>query len=74
MESGLGVVREVPLSLRAPAPRLGRAEIEAIVSSGRRLLVQGGMGVHVSDGLAGKVAAIRGRYLVGAGTISEILE
>src|SRR5512138_2123906 len=55
-------------------PRLDRAAIEAIVGSGRRLLVQGGMGVHASDGLAGKVAAHRGPRLVGVGTISAVVK
>jgi NAD(P)H-dependent flavin oxidoreductase YrpB (nitropropane dioxygenase family) len=57
-----------------PAPRLDRAAIEAIVASGRRLLVQGGMGIHASDGVAGKVAAHRGARLVGVGTISAVLK
>src|SRR5512134_617697 len=56
------------------APRLDRAAIEAIVASGRRLLVQGGMGIHASDGLSGKVAAHRGARLVGVGTISAVLK
>jgi NAD(P)H-dependent flavin oxidoreductase YrpB (nitropropane dioxygenase family) len=59
---------------RAPAPRLDRAAIEAIVRSGRRLLVQGAMGIHASDGIAGKVAAHRGARLVGVGTISAVLK
>jgi NAD(P)H-dependent flavin oxidoreductase YrpB (nitropropane dioxygenase family) len=57
-----------------PAPRLDRAAIAAIVASGRRLLVQGGMGIHASDGIAGKVAAHRGDRLVGVGTISAVLK
>jgi NAD(P)H-dependent flavin oxidoreductase YrpB (nitropropane dioxygenase family) len=57
-----------------PAPRLDRATIEAIVASGRRLLVQGGMGIHASDGIAGKVAAHRGARLVGVGTVSAVLK
>jgi len=57
-----------------PAPRLDRAAIAEIVASGRRLLVQGGMGIHASDGVAGKVAAHRGRRLVGVGTISAVLK
>jgi len=57
-----------------PAPPLDRAAIEAIVASGRRLLVQGGMGIHASDGVAGKVAAHRGARLVGVGTISAVLK
>lgn len=56
------------------APRLDRAAIEAVVASGRRLLVQGGMGIHASDGLAGKVAAHRGQRLVGVGTISAVVK
>src|SRR5512142_3071007 len=55
-------------------PRLDRAAIEAIVRSGRRLLVQGGMGIHASDGLAGKVARHRGARLVGVGTISAVIK
>ncbi len=57
-----------------PFARLDRAAIEAIVRSGRRLLVQGGMGIHASDGLSGKVAAHRGPRLVGVGTISAVLK
>ncbi len=57
-----------------PAPRLDRAAIEEIVRSGRRLLVQGAMGIHASDGVSGKVAAHRGPRLVGAGTISAVLK
>ena len=51
---------------------LNRAAIEGIVRSGRRLLVQGAMGLHVSDGLAGKVAAARSGRFVCAGTISGV--
>jgi nitronate monooxygenase len=57
-----------------PLSRLDRAAVEAIVASGRRLLVQGGMGVHASDGLAGKVAAHRGARLVGVGTVSAVVK
>jgi nitronate monooxygenase len=57
-----------------PAPRLDRTAIEAILASGRRLLVQGGMGIHASDGLAGKVARHRGARLVGVGTISAVVK
>ncbi len=66
----------VPVEPRQPAPlaRLDRAAIEAIVASGRRLLVQGGMGIHASDGLAGKVAAHRGARLVGVGTVSAVVK
>jgi NAD(P)H-dependent flavin oxidoreductase YrpB (nitropropane dioxygenase family) len=63
----------VPEARRA-APRLDRVAIEQIVASGRRLLVQGGMGIHASDGLAGKVAAHHGPRLVGVGTISAVLK
>jgi NAD(P)H-dependent flavin oxidoreductase YrpB (nitropropane dioxygenase family) len=59
---------------RRAAPRLDRVAIEQIVASGRRLLVQGGMGIHASDGLAGKVAAHQGPRLVGVGTISAVLK
>ncbi len=58
----------------SPSPRLDRAAIEAIVASGRRLLVQGAMGIHASDGIAGKVAGHRGARLVGVGTISAVLK
>jgi len=58
----------------APLARLDRSAIEAIVTSGRRLLVQGGMGIHASDGVSGKVAAHRGARLVGVGTISAVLK
>jgi nitronate monooxygenase len=56
------------------APRLDRAAIEEIVRSGRRLLVQGAMGIHASDGLAGKVAGFQGQRLVGAGTVSAVVK
>jgi nitronate monooxygenase len=54
--------------------KLDRLAIEQIVRSGKRLLVQGAMGIHASDGLAGKVAAISTRRLVGVGTISAVLK
>jgi NAD(P)H-dependent flavin oxidoreductase YrpB (nitropropane dioxygenase family) len=57
-----------------PSPPLDRAAVEAIVASGRRLLVQGGMGIHASDGLSGKVAAWSGPRLVGAGTVSAVVK
>jgi nitronate monooxygenase len=57
-----------------PAPRLDREAIRAILASGRRLLVQGAMGIHASDGLAGKIARHRGPRLVGVGTISAVLK
>ena len=58
----------------APLARLDRATIEAVLRSDRRLLVQGGMGINSSDGLAGKVARHRGARLVGVGTISAVLK
>ncbi|MGB8932516.1 MAG: nitronate monooxygenase [Anaeromyxobacteraceae bacterium] len=57
-----------------PSPPLDRAAIESIVASGRRLLVQGGMGIHASDGLSGKVAAWSGPRLLGAGTVSAVVK
>ena len=57
-----------------PAPRLDRAAIAGVLRSGRRLLVQGGMGIHASDGLAGKVARHAGARLVGVGTISAVVK
>jgi nitronate monooxygenase len=57
-----------------PAPKLDRAAIAAIVASGRRLLVQGGMGIHASDGLTGKVAAVRSARFVGVGTVSAVIK
>jgi len=63
----------VPADDRA-VPRLDRAAIEGVVRSGRRLLVQGAMGIHASDGLAGRIAAHRGDRLVGVGTISAVLK
>jgi nitronate monooxygenase len=57
-----------------PLAKLDRAAVEALVASGRRLLVQGGMGIHASDGLAGKVAAHRGARLVGVGTVSAVVK
>ncbi len=57
-----------------PSPRLDRAAIEAVVASGRRLLVQGAMGIHASDGVSGLVASHRGPRLVGVGTISAVLK
>ena len=60
--------------LRRRAPRLDRRAIEEVVRSGKRLLVQGAMGIHASDGLAGKVAAMRGPRLVGVGTVSAVVK
>src|SRR5512132_4424958 len=56
----------------ARTPVLDRRTIESIVASGRALLVQGGMGLHVSDGIAGKVARARSARFVCAGTISAV--
>jgi nitronate monooxygenase len=55
-----------------PAPKLTRAAIEAMVRSGKRLLVQGAMGLHSSDGLAGKVARATSALFVTAGTVSGV--
>jgi nitronate monooxygenase len=57
-----------------PLAPLDRAAIEAIVRSGRRLLVQGAMGIHASDGIPGKVARHRGPRLAGVGTISGVVK
>jgi nitronate monooxygenase len=51
---------------------LNRTAIEEIVRSGRTLLIQGAMGLHVSDGVAGKVAAARSGRFVCVGTISGV--
>jgi nitronate monooxygenase len=72
----------IPAPLAAESPDAGvpplalldRSAIEAVVRSGRRLLVQGAMGVHASDGLPGKVARHRGARLVGVGTISGVVK
>ncbi|HVP65995.1 MAG TPA: nitronate monooxygenase [Anaeromyxobacteraceae bacterium] len=58
----------------APAPKLDRHAVAAILGSGKHLLVQGGMGIHASDGLAGKVAAIRSQRFVGVGTVSAVIK
>jgi nitronate monooxygenase len=60
--------------VRRRAPKLDRQAIEHVVRSGRRLLVQGAMGIHASDGLAGRVAAVIGPRLLGVGTISGVLK
>jgi nitronate monooxygenase len=57
-----------------PPPKLTRSAIEEVVRSGKRLLVQGAMGIHASDGLAGKVASARSRHFVTVGTISAVLK
>jgi nitronate monooxygenase len=51
---------------------LGRSAIADIVGSDRHLLVQGAMGLHSSDGLAGKVASARSARFVCVGTISGV--
>jgi NAD(P)H-dependent flavin oxidoreductase YrpB (nitropropane dioxygenase family) len=55
-----------------PAPKLTRAAVEGFVADGRRLLIQGGMGLHASDGLAGPVAAAPSRRFVPVGTVSAV--
>src|SRR5512140_2048566 len=67
-------VPEIGPELAPPLAKLDRAAVEAVVASGRRLLVQGGMGIHASDGLAGKVARHRGALLVGVGTVSAVIK
>jgi NAD(P)H-dependent flavin oxidoreductase YrpB (nitropropane dioxygenase family) len=62
------------LEASAPLPKLDRHAIAEVVAGGRRLLVQGAMGIHASDGLSGKVAAMRTPRLVGVGTISAVLK
>jgi nitronate monooxygenase len=51
---------------------LSGAVIAEVVRSGRRLLVQGAMGLHSSDGLAGNVAAARSARFVCVGTVSGV--
>ena len=63
-----------PATSKVSAPKLDRTAIRAILGTGKRLLVQGGMGIHASDGLAGKVAAVRSRRFVGVGTISAVIK
>jgi NAD(P)H-dependent flavin oxidoreductase YrpB (nitropropane dioxygenase family) len=63
-----------PATAKVAAPKLDRTTIRAILGTGKRLLVQGGMGIHASDGLAGKVAAVRSRRFVGVGTISAVIK
>src|SRR5512133_112295 len=69
MSTSAPVLPEDPSS-----PRLDRGAIESVVASGRRLLVQGAMGIHASDGVSGLVASHRGDRLVGVGTISAVLK
>lgn len=59
----------------APAlARLDRAAIEEAVASGKRLLVQGAMGVMASDGLPGPIARLRSERFVPVGTISGVVK
>jgi NAD(P)H-dependent flavin oxidoreductase YrpB (nitropropane dioxygenase family) len=59
---------------RARAPKLDRQAVAQVVRAGKRLLVQGAMGIHASDGLAGRVAAVESKHLLGVGTISAVLK
>ncbi len=54
------------------APKLTRAAIDEVLRAGKHLLVQGAMGLHVSDGLAGKVAGVKSTRFVTAGTVSGV--
>jgi nitronate monooxygenase len=51
---------------------LSRSAITGVLRSGRHLLVQGAMGLHSSDGLAGKVAAARSGLFACVGTVSGV--
>ncbi len=51
---------------------LDRTAIAHLLESGKHLLVQGAMGLHSSDGLAGKVAAARSARFACAGTVSGV--
>lgn len=67
------VRRDPPPSVALPpVPKLTREAIESFMASGRRLLIQGGMGLHASDGLAGPVAAAPSRRFVPVGTVSAV--
>src|SRR5512138_1378560 len=70
----VSIAAESPEVVLPPLAPLDRLAIEAVMRSGRRLLVQGAMGVHASDGLAGKIARHRGERLVGVGTISGVIK
>jgi nitronate monooxygenase len=70
----VSIAAESPEAALPPLAPLDRLAIEAVMRSGRRLLVQGAMGVHASDGLAGKVARHRGERLVGVGTVSGVVK
>jgi nitronate monooxygenase len=64
----------VTASGEAPLRKLDRAAIEAAVGSGKRLLVQGAMGVMASDGLPGPIARLRSERFVPVGTISGVVK
>src|SRR5512142_1453413 len=51
---------------------LSRSAISEILRSNRYLLVQGAMGLHSSDGLAGKVAAAQSGLFACVGTVSGV--
>ncbi len=55
-----------------PAPKLTREVINEFVKQGRHLLIQGGMGLHASDGLSGKVASSPTQRFVPVGTVSAV--
>ncbi len=63
---------DVDSAPRGSAPKLTRAAIDEVLRAGKHLLVQGAMGLHVSDGLAGKVAAAKSTRFVTAGTVSGV--
>jgi nitronate monooxygenase len=67
------VRREAPPEVNLPpAPKLTKEVINAFVKQGRHLLVQGGMGLHASDGLSGKVASAPTQRFVPVGTVSAV--
>src|SRR5512144_1315704 len=51
---------------------LSRSAITDVLQSNRHLLVQGAMGLHASDGLAGKVARARSGRFACVGTVSGV--
>jgi nitronate monooxygenase len=61
-------------AIAAGFPKLDRATIERILRSGKRLLVQGAMGINSSDGLSGKVAAAKSSRFVCVGTVSAVIK
>jgi NAD(P)H-dependent flavin oxidoreductase YrpB (nitropropane dioxygenase family) len=74
LDMNVGSAEAVTTSQPAPLAPLNRATIQGFLASGKRLLVQGGMGIHASDGLSGKVARHRGDRLIGVGTISAVVK